>query len=57
MSTGRDFTLEKSSQLRGIGVFIERMTGADLRPEGKRPIESTEVVWIGIKCTHPLEEM
>lgn len=57
MRTGRDFTLEKSSQLRGMGGFIERMTGADLRPERKRPIESTEVVWIGIKCTHPLEKM
>lgn len=57
MSTGRNFTLETSSQLRGIGVFIERMTRADLRPMGKRPIESTKMVRIGIKLTHPLEKI
>lgn len=43
MSTERNFTLEKIGQFMGMGVLIEWI-GAHMRTEGKRPIESTEVI-------------
>lgn len=38
-----NFILGKSSQFMEMGVFKEWI-GADMRPEGKRPIKSTDVI-------------
>lgn len=41
MSYAINFILEKSSQFMEMGVL---KNGADMRPEGKRPVKSTDVI-------------
>lgn len=43
MSYAINFILRKRSQLIETGIFKEWI-GADMRPEGKRPITSTNMI-------------